>query len=156
MFEKSKDELKKEMQAVLDREKWQGYVGGVVEGALNVLYGMDIEKNERIQLLSKAAGIGTDTATELCKPREIEYRIANHRKLSSEDKNSLLKLMTSGSLDDDTVMGHPEQTLSMIAAFGGGKFIKDSIPQVKKWTQAGEEVSLSRVKDWLIGKYDLF
>ena len=88
------EEIKKEVQDILDRERWQGYVGGKVEGALNVLYAMDLSKEQRLELLSNAVGLSEATATGFLEPREIEERIYKNESLSIEDKDALSALMS--------------------------------------------------------------
>ena len=150
------EDIKKEVQEILDRERWQGYVGGKVEGALNVLYAIDLCKEKRLELLSEAVGLSRATAEEFLEPREIEDRIYKNENLSDEDKGALDALMSNETMKDETVMDHPRQTLSFISSFGGEKFIEECLPQVDIWVKNGEEVSMRRVRDLLIEKYDLF
>lgn len=109
------EELKKEVQDILDREKWQGYVSGKVEGALNVLYALDLSKEKRLELLSDAAGLSRTTAEDFLGPREIEERIYKNENLSDEDKGELDALMSNDALKDETVIDNPRQTLSFLA-----------------------------------------
>ena len=150
------EDIKKEVQDILDRERWQGYVSGKVEGALNVLYAIDLSKEKRLELLSEAVGLSRATAEEFLEPREIEDRIYKNENLSDEDKGALDTLMSNETMKDETVMDHPRQTLSFISSFGGEKFIEECLPQVDIWVKNGEEVSMRRVRDLLIEKYDLF
>ena len=150
------EDIKKEVQDILDRERWQGYVSGKVEGALNVLYAIDLSKEKRLELLSEAVGLSRATAEEFLEPREIEDRIYKNENLSDEDKGALDALMSNKTMKDETVMDHPRQTLSFISSFGGEKFIEECLPQVDIWVKNGEEVSMRRVRDLLIEKYDLF
>ena len=64
------EDMKKEVQDILDRERWQGYVSGKVEGALNVLYALDLTKEKRLEILSKAVGLSHTTAAEFLESRE--------------------------------------------------------------------------------------
>ena len=150
------EELMKEVQDILDRERWQGYVSGKVEGALNVLYAMDLDKDKRLGILMEAVDLSNATATDTLKPREIEYRIYKKEDLTDDEKAKLATLMKNKAMDDERVLDHPKQTLKFIAAMGGEKFIEESLPQVDAWVEGGEDVSVSRVKNWLIEKYDLF
>ena len=150
------EDIKKEVQDILDRERWQGYVSGKVEGALNVLYAIDLSKEKRLELLSEAVGLSRATAEEFLEPREIEDRIYKNENLSDEDKGALDALMSNKTMKDETVMDHPRQTLSFISSFGGEKFIEECLPQVDIWVKNGEEVSMRRGRDLLIEKYDLF
>ena len=68
------DEMKKELQDILDRARWQGYVSGKTEGALNVLYAIDLDKDKRLEILMEATGLSKSTAIDILKHREIEYR----------------------------------------------------------------------------------
>lgn len=149
------EELKKEVQEILDRERWQGYVGGKVEGALNVLYALDLSKEKRLELLSKAVGISHTTAEEFLEPREIEERIYKNENLSDEEKDALDALMSNKTMKDETVLEHPRETLAFISLIDGEKFIEECLPQVDIWVKNGEEVSMRRVREWLIDKYDL-
>ncbi len=149
-------ELKNEVQEILDRERWQGYIDGKVEGALNILYALDLDKEKRIELLSEAVGLSNITATEFLEPREIKERIYKNKNLSRDDKEALLALMSNEAMKNEKVLDHPKETLSFISAIAGEKFIEECIPQVDIWIDNGEEVSMRRVRDWLIEKYDLF
>ena len=52
------EELKREVQDIMDRVRWQEYVSGKIEGALNVLYAMDLDKDKRLPVdSSKAASM---------------------------------------------------------------------------------------------------
>lgn len=150
------EDIKKEVQDILDRERWQGYVSGKVEGALNVLYAIDLSKEKRLELLSEAVGLSRATAEGFLEPREIEDRIYKNENLSDEDKGALEVLMSNETMKDETVMDHPRQTLAFISSFGGEKFIGECLPQVDIWVENGEEVSMRRVRDLLIERYDLF
>ena len=150
------EDIKKEVQDILARERWQGYVSGKAEGALNVLYAIDLSKEKRLELLSEAVGLSRATAEEFLEPREIEDRIYKNENLSDEDKGALDALMSNETMKDETIMDHPRQTLSFISSFGGEKFIEECLPQVDIWVKNGEEVSMRRVRDLLIEKYDLF
>lgn len=150
------EDFEKKVQKILDDERWRGYVGGKVEGALNVLYALDLSKEKRLELLSKAAGLCHMNAEELLEPREIEDRIYKNESLSDEEKGALDALMSNESMKDETVMDHPRQTLAFISSFGGEKFIEECLPQVDIWIENGEEVSMRRIRDLLIEKYDLF
>ncbi|MBE5872526.1 MAG: hypothetical protein E7294_14980 [Lachnospiraceae bacterium] len=66
--------LRKEVQDILDRERWQGYISGKVEGALNVLYALDLDKEKRLELLSDAVGLSETTAMGFLESRENEER----------------------------------------------------------------------------------
>jgi len=59
-----KSEMEKEVQKVMDREYWLGYTNGKIDGALYVLFLMDLEKEKRIELLAEAIGLSKETATE--------------------------------------------------------------------------------------------
>lgn len=98
------EELKKEVQEILDRERWQGYVSGKVEGALNVLYALDLSKEKRLELLSKAVGISHTTAEGFLEPREIEERIYKNENLSDEEKDALDALMSNKTMKDEIEM----------------------------------------------------
>ena len=150
------EKMKKEIQDILDRERWQGFVSGKVEGALNVLYSLDLSKEKRLELLSEALGLSQTTALEFLEPREIKYRIYKNENLSGEDKDALNALMSNETMKDETVMDHPRQTLAFISSFGEENFIKECLPQVDIWVENGEDVSMRRVRDLLIDKYDLF
>ncbi len=153
---KTTGELKKELQDILEREKWKAYVNGKVEGVLNVLYDLELDKEERLELLSRAVGLSRATSIDFLMPREIEYRIYKRTDLSDDEKEELSTLLSNEAMDDETVMNNPKQTLAFISKFGGEKFVKESLPQVDIWVEKGEDVSMKRVKDWLIEKYELF
>lgn len=155
-MEEIEEKFRKEIEVILDCERWKGYLDGMVEGALNVLYAMDLSKEERIKLLSKTVGLCDSTASSFLEHREIEERIWKNTELSIAEKNALISLMSNKAMMDETVMNHPKQTLKFISSFGGEKFIEECLPTVDNWVEKGEEVSMRRVRDWIIKKYDLF
>ena len=156
------EEIQKQVEEILDKERWQGYVSGKVEGALNVLYSLDLDMEKRLELLQSAVGLSRETAEEFLKPREIKYRIYKHPDLSSDDKKALDVLMEIETMNSEKPMEHPKETLFFIARFGGDigpraeKFFSECLPQVDLWIEQGEEVSMKRVKDWIIEKYGLY
>ncbi len=152
---KKESDIKKEVEEILKVERWQGYVSGKVEGALNVLYELDIDMEKRLELLKKAVGISNATAMDFLEPREIKERIYKDTMLSNEEKHELDALMFNETMMDEKVLDHPKQTLELISAFGGERFIEECLPQVDLWVENGETVSMRRVRDWLIAKYDL-
>ena len=150
------EEIREKVQDILDRERWQGYISGKVEGALNVLYLIDLDKEERLKILSEAIGLSRATAEDFLKPREIEERIYKNDTLSSEDKSALSALMKNKAMNDEKVIEHPRELLEFVSKLGKDKFIEECLPQVDLWIKNGEEVSMRRVRDWIIDKYDLF
>ena len=156
MEEPKTDALKKKMQDILDRQRWMGFVDGKIEGALNVLYLMDLDKEKRIELLSEAVGLSSDTAAEFLKPKEIEYQILKREDLTGADKTALLSLLTNEAMMDKTVIEYPKQTLAIVSSFAGKKFVEECLPQIDIWTENGEKISMSRIRDWLIKKYGLY
>lgn len=59
-----KEEIGKKIDEVLQLEKWRSFVNGKVTGGLAVLEVLGIEKEKRIEVLAKALGLCTATATE--------------------------------------------------------------------------------------------
>ena len=154
MLEISED-IKKDIKEILDREHWRGFVSGKIEGALNVLYLMDLTFDNRLELLEKAVGISEATAKDFLEPREIEYRIFNNQELTISEKAALNKLLLNEEMLDDKVMDHPIETLKLISSMSDEPFIEKTIPKVKEWIEAGEEVSMRKIREWLIDRYDL-
>ncbi|MBR1853708.1 MAG: hypothetical protein IJ794_11315 [Lachnospiraceae bacterium] len=150
------EEYKKKAQDILDRERWQGYISGKVEGALNVLYVLDLDKEKRIEILSEAIGLCRQTAMDFLEAREIEYRIYKNENFTNDEKTALAELMSNETMKDESAMDHPKQTLAFISKLGGNRFIEECLPQVDKWIENGEEVSMYRIRNWLIDKYELF
>ena len=148
-------EISDEIKNLLDREHWQGFVSGKVEGALNVLYLMDLTFDNRLELLEKAVGISEATAKDFLEPREIEYRISKNQNLTVSKKAALNKLLLNEQMLDDKVMEHPIETIKIISSMSDEPFIEETIPKVKEWIEAGEEVSLRKIREWLIDRYDL-
>ena len=66
----SNEEFQKDVKRLLDRERWQGYVSGKVEWALNVLYTLNVTREERIHLLADAAGLSQATAADFINERD--------------------------------------------------------------------------------------
>ena len=63
------ESIKEQVENILERERWAARVSGKVDGALNVLFLLDISKEERISLLSRALGLSTATATDFVEDR---------------------------------------------------------------------------------------
>lgn len=154
MAARTKDK-KKQFEDALEVARWQGEVSGKIDGALNVLFAIELDKEKRIELLQNAVGLSYLTASEFIEPRQIEENIYKNTKLSIEEKNNLSNLMENDTMNDDTVIDHPVEMLNFLASMNGELMIKKCIPQVKKWVKAGEEVSMRRIKDWYIEKYKL-
>ncbi|WP_029199973.1 hypothetical protein [Oribacterium sp. NK2B42] len=148
-------EISDKIKNLLDREHWQGFVSGKVEGALNVLYLMDLTFDNRLELLEKAVGISEATAKDFLEPREIEYRISKNQNLTVSEKAALNKLLLNEQMLDDKVMEHPIETIKIISSMSDEPFIEETIPKVKEWIEAGEEVSMRKIREWLIDRYDL-
>ena len=148
-------EISDEIKNLLDREHWQGFVSGKVEGALNVLYLMDLTFDNRLELLEKAVGISEATAKDFLEPREIEYRISKNQNLTVSEKAALNKILLNEQMLDDKVMEHPIETIKIISSMSDEPFIEETIPKVKEWIEAGEEVSMEKIREWLIDRYDL-
>ena len=147
--------MTRQITEVLDHERWVGYVSGKIEGAMNVLYAMELDKEERLRLLAKAAGLSRGTASSYIEPREVEERILRMTSLDKEEKESLLKLMTNEAMHDSKEMDHPEETLRLMVSIDGNKILEACLPQVSLWVNGGEAVSLNKIRNWLIEKYDL-
>lgn len=152
---KATGDFSKEMEEAIDRAMWQGEVCGKIEGALNVLFALDLEKDKRLELLCDAVGLSSATAEEFLEPRQIEENILKNKKLLPEEKNELLDLIKKEALNDPTVLKYPVEALKSMASITGNGFIEKAVPQARKWVKDGEEVSLRKVKDWLIKKYHL-
>ena len=58
-------EIEKQMEVA----RWQGEVSGKIEGALNVLFELELGKEERIKLLQRAVGLSHMTASEIYESR---------------------------------------------------------------------------------------
>ena len=69
---------------------------------------------------------------------------------------ALEALRSNETMKDETVMDHLRQTLVFLSSFGREKFIEECLPKVDICAENGEEVSMRRVFDLLIDKYDLF
>ncbi len=97
------EEIRKEIQSFLECERLEGYsagrINGEVEGALNVLYALDMDKATRLEILSKAVFLSRHAAREFLEPREIKERIYKSGSMPYKDKVAL-----------NALMNHPEQT----------------------------------------------
>ena len=71
MIKNDKD-FKEEIERILQHERWQGYTTGLIEGALNVIFRLDLEREKRVELLANAAGLGMTTAQEFVDGKERE------------------------------------------------------------------------------------
>ena len=47
------EDVKASIKDILNRERWQGYVSGKIEGTLDVLNLMDVDKEKQITILRK-------------------------------------------------------------------------------------------------------
>ena len=149
------EDLKAEMQTIMDREVQRGLEAGKVEGALNVLFALDLDKDKRTKLFSKATGLDKESTTAIIENRELEVKIKKSKSISKEDKAALSALIANKALMSNDEIRHPSQTLAFIAALGGGKLIRESLPQVEEWVENGEKVTMCRVREWILQKYGL-
>lgn len=152
---KSKEEFEKAVNDMIERARWQGEVSGKVEGALNVLFALDLDKEKRIELLQDAVGLSYRTASEFIAPRQIEENIYKSKILTDDEKNSLSDLLNNKAMDNENVLDHPVEMLKFLISMSDNIMIEKCIPQVEKWLKCGEHVSLHKVKEWLIEKYQL-
>lgn len=63
------ENIKEQVEKILEKERWAARVSGKVDGALNVLFLLDLSKERRIELLSQALGLSTATATDFVEDR---------------------------------------------------------------------------------------
>ena len=152
---KNPEEMWEQAQKILDRERWRGYMSGKLEGALNVLYLMDLDKERRIELLQEAAGLSRATAFDYIEPREIEERINKSAELTYEEKDSLKKLLSNKAMLDDKVIDHPKETMEFVSAMSDSKILEECIPQVDEWVKNGEDVTMRKIRSWIIERYSL-
>ena len=95
------------------------------------------------------------TASEFIAPRQIEENIYKNKDLTDNEKDSLSNLMSNDAMDEEKVLDHPLEMLKFLTSISDEIMIEKCIPQVEKWVKDGEDVSLHRVKEWLIEKYQL-
>ena len=81
------DAMRSEIEKILKDERWRGFVSGKVEGALNVLYLLDLDKEKRVELLQEAVGLSRATAEEFIEPKENEEKILKNKNLTGADKS---------------------------------------------------------------------
>ena len=81
MAARTKDN-KKQFEDALEAARWQGEVSGKIDGALNVLFALELDKEKRIELLQNAVGLSYLTASEFIEPRQIEENIYKHKAFS--------------------------------------------------------------------------
>ena len=148
-------DYKKEMEDEIKVARWQGEVSGKIDGALSVLFALDLDKEKRISLLQNAVGLSYLTASEFVEPMQIDENIYKSSKLSVEEMNDLSNLMGNKVMNDETILDCPVEMLNRMAELRGGIMIKKCIPQVRKWVKAGEDVSMRKIKNWYIEKYKL-
>lgn len=65
-------EIEKQIDDLMEVARWQGEVSGKIEGALNVLFELELGKEERIKLLQRAVGLSHMTASEIYESRSRE------------------------------------------------------------------------------------
>lgn len=98
--------LKREIQKILDRERWQGYATGKIEGALNVLYQLDLDKQQRIELLRNAVGLSEATATGFIEEEDEKHEDTDERNIFLDihyhvvDIKSIIHPEESSNADD--------------------------------------------------------
>ncbi|WP_044917085.1 hypothetical protein [Butyrivibrio sp. WCE2006] len=148
-------DFKEEMDKALDLARWQGEISGKVEGAMNVLFALDIDMEKRIELLQDAVGLSHITASEFIEPRQIEENIYKNEKLSYDKKESLYKLMTNKAMNDEKKLEHPLEMFEFLSTMADDCILDECKQQVKKWVKSREDVSMRKIKDWLINKYKL-
>lgn len=90
------------------------------------------------------------------KEREIEDCILRHKSLTSEEKESLLRMVRIDTMKSERVLDHPKETLALLAELDGNRLISEAVPQVDRWVENGEDVTMKRVYDWIIDQYDLW
>lgn len=59
------EDIEKAVDEMLRVEKWRSFVSGKMTGGLAVLEVLDIDREERISIMSKALGLSEATATTL-------------------------------------------------------------------------------------------
>ena len=148
-----KEEFEIEIDRILEIENWRGYVTGKSEAALDLLYMLDLDLKKRVELYCRTVGVGYDTAFKTIEPRELEEIIHNNNDISYEDEKTLIDLISNKTMCSEEPMEHPEEQLKIISGVAKDKFIEESIPQVKIWIENGEDVSLKKVRDWILNKY---
>ena len=67
--------------------------------------------------------------------------------------NDLEMLLKNPTMSEEGVLTHPTATVRMIATFSRSRILRECIPVVAEWEEAGEEVCLRRVRDYIVGKY---
>ena len=116
------ENIKEKIQEHLDIVRWQGYISGKVEGAMDVLYEIDLDMEERIRLLQRVAGLSRITAEEFIEPREIKHRIFKNKELSYKEKQNLSALMSNEIMDSTQALDHPKETIRLIASVNTEKY----------------------------------
>ncbi|MBO6244686.1 MAG: hypothetical protein J6N55_00205 [Anaerovibrio sp.] len=66
------EDVKASIKDILNRERWQGYVSGKIEGTLDVLNLMDVDKEKQITILMNVVGLSRATSLNILKSRERE------------------------------------------------------------------------------------
>ena len=66
------EDVKASIKDILNRERWQGYVSGKIEGILDVLNLMDVDKEKQITILMNVVGLSRATSLNILKSRERE------------------------------------------------------------------------------------
>lgn len=70
--DKVTEELQKTMDEKINIAKWQYFTSGKIEGALDVLFLQELDKERRVELLARAIGLSHATANDFIEQREIE------------------------------------------------------------------------------------
>ena len=66
------EDVKASIKDILNRERWQGNVSGKIEGTLDVLNLMDVDKEKQITILMNVVGLSRATSLNILKSRERE------------------------------------------------------------------------------------
>ncbi len=72
MEDKTTGELQKTIEEKMNIAKWQAFTSGKIEGALDVLFLQELDKDRRVELLARAVGLSHATANDFIEQREIE------------------------------------------------------------------------------------
>ena len=72
-----------------------------------------------------------------------------------DKKESLYKLMTNKAMNDEKKLEHPLEMVEFLLTMADDFILDECKQQVKKWVKSREDVSMRKIKDWLINKYKL-
>ena len=76
--------------------------------------------------------------------------------LSEDEKNDLLKVLRNKEMySDDRLLDHPTALFRFLAATSGSRCLLTLIPDLQKWEEQGEKITMKRATERLCELYGI-